>query len=91
MRAAGVRLPRRCADSALGAYLNLPGWGVRYSFFFGGQLQQVGSILVALRWSITFISEQCSSAHAARGGGRIAFTNYILETLICTRSSTGTG
>jgi uncharacterized protein len=82
---------------ALGVYLNFAAaWDVRYSFFLGNQLNGWASILVALGWIGAVLLAWQSSAFAALGKrlaavGRMAFTNYILQTLICTTIFYGHG
>jgi len=83
--------------SALGVYLNFAaGWDVRYSFFFGSQLNGWASILVALGWvgAVMLACQTRALAPVTRrlaAVGRMAFSNYILQTLICTTIFYGHG
>jgi uncharacterized protein len=71
-------------------------WDVRYSFFQGMAYNYWGSYLVALGW-IGFIMLWCRSSLLPRlksrvaAVGRTAFSNYILQTLICTTIFYGHG
>jgi uncharacterized protein len=74
------------------------GWSLRYSFFFGpgSQYNYWGSVLVALGWvGVVLLATRWAALDRAtrRLGavGRMAFTNYILETLICTTIFYGHG
>jgi len=81
----------------LGVYRNFAaGWSLEYSMFYGPQLNYWGSILVAFGYVCTVML----LARAARPGlftralaatGRMAFTNYIMQTLICTAIFYGHG
>jgi uncharacterized protein len=71
-------------------------WSVQYSFFIGSQFNYWGSLGVSLLW-ICLVMLVCKSA-AWRGAvtrfaamGRMAFTNYILETVLGTLLFYGTG
>ncbi|MGH7470272.1 MAG: DUF418 domain-containing protein [Longimicrobiales bacterium] len=72
------------------------GWDVRYSFFFGSQFNYWGSVLVALGW-IAALLLLCRSGrlpalqHRLAAIGRTAFSNYILQTVICTTIFYGHG
>lgn len=65
------------------------GWDARYSFFFGTQYNYWASILVSLGW-VGFVMLVCQSPRLApltrpfAAVGRMAFSNYILQTVICT-------
>lgn len=72
------------------------GWDVRYSLFFGYQFNYWGSVAVAIAW-IAAVMLWCRSP---RGGalrwrvaavGRTAFSNYILQTVVCTTLFYGYG
>ena len=71
-------------------------WDVRYSFFFGSQFNYWGAIVVDIGW-IGAIMLLCASGRlmplkAALGAvGRTAFSNYILQTLICSALFYGNG
>lgn len=82
---------------ALGIWKNFAsGWDARYSFFFGSQYNYWGAIVVDIGW-IGAIMLACTSVpltrlNAALGAlGRTAFSNYILQTLICTTLFYGHG
>jgi uncharacterized protein len=72
------------------------GWSMRYSFFFGSQFNYWGSLGVAMAW-IGLVMLGCRAPAALpamrRLGavGRMAFSNYILETVICTTIFYGHG
>ena len=65
------------------------GWSVEYSQFFGGAYNYVGSVFVALMW-VALVMLMCRTGVASfvRGrlasAGRMAFTNYLMQTVICT-------
>jgi uncharacterized protein len=65
------------------------GWTVPYSLFFGSQFNYWGSVAVALGW-IGLVMLWCRSALAEHfrqrmaAVGRMAFSNYILQSLIGT-------
>jgi uncharacterized protein len=74
------------------------GWDLRYSFFFGigSQFNYWGSVLVALGWvglvTLAWRSDRLAPATRGLGAvGRMAFTNYILQTVICTTIFYGHG
>jgi len=81
----------------LGVYRNFAaGWSLEYSMFYGPQLNYWGSILVAFG----YVCMVMLLARAARPGtltralaatGRMAFTNYIMQTLLCTTVFYGHG
>jgi uncharacterized protein len=64
------------------------GWDGRYSFFFGAQFNYWASILVSLGW-VSLVMLVCQKPSLSRltrpfaAVGRTAFSNYILQTLIC--------
>jgi uncharacterized protein len=71
-------------------------WDAGYSAYLGGQYNYWGSYLVALGWTgLVMLWCQSSRALALRermaAVGRMAFSNYILQTLICTMIFYGTG
>jgi len=72
------------------------GWEVRYSPFFGSQPNYWASILVALAW-VGVVMLACKAdrlapvTRALAAVGRMAFSNYILQTLLCTTIFYGHG
>lgn len=72
------------------------GWDFRYSFFFGTQFNYWASLLVSLGW-VGAIMLACRAAalipftRRLAAVGRMAFTNYILHTVICTTLFYGHG
>lgn len=74
----------------LGVYQNIAhDWAWDFSMFFGGQFNYWGSMGVALGyialimlWTQSQSGEKLKSRFAAVG--RMAFTNYLTQTLICT-------
>jgi uncharacterized protein len=71
-------------------------WSVRYSFFTGSQFNYWGSLGVCLAWVclLLIISKTAAWQGAVRwlaAAGRMAFSNYILETVLCTFLFYGTG
>jgi uncharacterized protein len=72
------------------------GWDFRYSFFYGAQFNCWGSILVSLGWVGAMMLASRAAALLAltrrlAAVGRMAFTNYIMHTLICTTIFYGHG
>lgn len=71
-------------------------WDVRYSFFFGQQFNYWGSLLVSLGW-IGLLLLACNASclgwltRPLSAVGRMAFSNYILQTLVCTSIFYGHG
>jgi uncharacterized protein len=71
-------------------------WDVGYSFYLGEQYNYWGSYLIALGW-IALIMRWCQSSRAPAlrerlaAAGRMAFTNYILQTVICITIFYGSG
>jgi uncharacterized protein len=65
------------------------GWDVRYSMFFGSQWNYWGSVLVSGMW-VGLVMLACRSetwqplTRPLVAVGRMAFTNYILQTVLCT-------
>jgi uncharacterized protein len=89
----GVGLP----VVAVGVWSNFrAGWTVPYSLFFGSQFNYWGSVIVALGW-IAFVMLWCRSDRAPHvrrrvaAVGRMAFSNYILQTLIGAVVFSGSG
>jgi uncharacterized protein len=72
------------------------GWDVRYSFFLGSQFNYWGSLLVAAGW-LALLMLACRSAawgwftRPLAAVGRMAFTNYLLQTILCTAIFYGHG
>jgi len=72
------------------------GWDFRYSFFFGAQFNYWASILVSLGWvgAIMLASKTTALLPLTRrlaAVGRMAFTNYIMHTVLCTTIFYGYG
>jgi uncharacterized protein len=72
------------------------GWDFRYSYFLGSQFNYWASLLVALGWvgavMLVFHSGVLRGATRRLAAvGRTAFSNYILDTLICTTLFYGHG
>ena len=71
-------------------------WDMRDSFFFGAQFNYWGSPLVSMAW-ISLVMLCCRAPAWSRtirrlaAVGRMAFSNYILETLVCTTIFFGHG
>ncbi|UCG52127.1 MAG: DUF418 domain-containing protein [Candidatus Latescibacterota bacterium] len=71
-------------------------WDVRQSFFFGSQYNYWASIVVSLGW-VSLVMLVCKNGVFAglttrlAAVGRMAFTNYILQTVICTTIFYGHG
>lgn len=72
------------------------GWDVHSSFFFGWQFNYWGSLIVSMGW-IGLVMLVCQYPPLARltrpfaAVGQMAFTNYILQTVICTTIFYGHG
>jgi uncharacterized protein len=72
------------------------GWDFRYSFFYGAQFNYWGSVLVSFGWVgvVMLVCRTSVLAPLARrlaAVGRMAFSNYIMHTLICTTLFYGHG
>lgn len=70
------------------------GWDLRYSLFTGSQFNYWGSLGVSAAWmSAMMLLSRRAPAIARRFAaiGRMAFSNYMLETLICTTIFEGYG
>ena len=72
------------------------GWDGRYSFFFGSQSNYWAAIVVDMGWIGAIMlfckSDRLMAFRAALGAlGRTAFSNYILQTLICSAIFYGNG
>jgi uncharacterized protein len=72
------------------------GWDFRYSFFYGAQFNYWASLLVSLGWvgAIMLVCRTPALAQLAKRlatVGRMAFSNYIMHTLICTTLFYGYG
>jgi len=71
-------------------------WDIRYSYYLGVQYNYWGSYLVALGWT-GLIMMWCRGSRASAfkermaAVGRMAFSNYILQTVICTTIFYGYG
>jgi uncharacterized protein len=72
------------------------GWDFRFSFFYGAQFNYWASLLVSLGW-VGAIMLACRVAKLLpftcrlAAVGRMAFTNYIMHTVICTTIFYGHG
>jgi uncharacterized protein len=61
------------------------GWAVEYSMFFGWQWNYIGSLFVALGYSaLVMLLVESFNLNLLARVGRMAFTNYLFTTFICT-------
>jgi uncharacterized protein len=68
------------------------GWVVEYSMFFGWQWNYVGSLLVAMGYmALVMLLVQSFKLNLFARVGRMAFTNYLFTTFICTAIFYGHG
>jgi len=68
------------------------GWALEYSMFFGFQWNYFGSLFVALAYAaLVMLLVQSFRLSLLANVGRMAFSNYILTTLICSFLFYGTG
>ena len=76
--------------SGLGVWLNFKmHWTLEFSMFLGAQFNYVGSLFVALGYiGVVMLISKSAYMHGLKNVlssvGRMAFTNYILMTLVCT-------
>jgi uncharacterized protein len=80
----------------LGVHLNWAHhWSADYSLFFGGQINYWASLPLAMAWTglvmLACRSRLSLALAPLRAVGRMAFSNYILETAICSAIFYGTG
>jgi len=72
------------------------GWNVEYSFFFGTQFNYWGSLAVSLGW-VALIMLWCRASlleplkRALAAVGRMALSNYLIHTIVCTTIFYGHG
>jgi uncharacterized protein len=67
-------------------------WSVEYSMFFGWQWNYIGSLFMALGYiAIVMLLCKLINMNLLAKVGKLAFTNYILMTLICTTLFYGHG
>lgn len=72
------------------------GWDFRYCYFYGAQFNYWASLLVSMGW-VGAIMLACKAAplvpvtHRLATVGRMAFTNYIMHTAVCTTIFYGHG
>jgi uncharacterized protein len=72
------------------------GWDFRYSFFSGAEYNYWASLLVSLGWvGVVMLASRAakllSFTRPLAAVGRMAFTNYIMHTVICTTLFYGHG
>jgi uncharacterized protein len=85
-----IGLVTGCGLSILGVVLNFKNqWSAEFSMYIGSQFNYIGSAGVALGYT-GIVMLICRSAEAARfralfsSVGRMAFTSYFIQTVICT-------
>jgi uncharacterized protein len=71
-------------------------WSLEYSMFLGSQWNAVGSVLVAVAYAAALIAVWKQGwlrglTRRLEAVGRMAFSNYILQTLVCTLIFNGHG
>ncbi|MGC2111007.1 MAG: DUF418 domain-containing protein, partial [Candidatus Korobacteraceae bacterium] len=100
-----ARLYWRCISAAVmvgvpvivyGVYRDVAsGWDFRYSFFLGNQYNYWASLLVSLGWiGVTMLICRSGLKRLTKplaAVGRMAFSNYILDSVICTTIFYGFG
>ncbi len=88
-----VALPIGFALTMIGVNKNFAhDWSMEYSMFFGWQWNYYGSLFVALGYlAIILLFSKYIKMKLLANVGRLAFTNYILMTLICTTIFYGHG
>jgi uncharacterized protein len=89
-RMAAIGLTTGYALSGLGVFLDFrDGWSMEFSMFIGKQFNYIGSVGVALAYvaAVMLICKSTGFRNFRLLGasvGRMAFSNYILQTIICT-------
>lgn len=88
-----VALPIGFALTMIGVNNNFAhDWSMEYSMFFGWQWNYYGSLFMALGYlAIILLFSKYLKMKLLANVGRLAFTNYILMTLICTTIFYGHG
>ena len=68
------------------------GWTIEYAMFFGSQWNYIGSLFVAVGYiAILMLLSKVIKLNLLAKVGKLAFTNYLLMTLICTTLFYGHG
>lgn len=72
------------------------GWNFRYSFFYGAQFNYWASLLVSMGWiGVIMLAAKATAllplTRPLAAVGRMAFTNYIMHTVLCTTVFYGHG